>query len=147
MCAIVDNSVRSEIFGRRQTERGALLFKWLTKGAGRLVVGGGTLHELAESAGFRAWLHEALQAGRARLIPDSFVNVEAETISSRGICRSNDHHVIALARVSGARLLFANDQDLENDFKNAALIAHPRGKIYKHVNHGHLLMSRDLCPE
>ena len=146
MCAIVDNDVRSEVFGQEQSDRGALLFDWLTKGAGRLVVDGRLRHELAEYGRFCEWLREAVQAGRARMIPDSSVELETESIRSRGICKSNDHHVIALARVSGARLLFTNDGRLENDFKNAALVASPRGKIYKSADHRHLLNRRDLCP-
>ena len=147
MCAIVDNDVRSEVFGQHQTDRGAVLFEWVTNGAGRLVVGGRLRHELAGYGRFRAWLREAIQAGRARIIPDSQVELETESIRSGGICTSNDHHVIALARVSGARLLFTNDGDLENDFKNAALVARPRGKIYKSPDHTHLLNRPDLCPE
>ena len=45
-------------------------------------------------------------------------------------CRSNDTHVIALAQISGARLLYSNDKDLHVDFKNKRLIDEPRGKIY-----------------
>ena len=146
MCAIVDNDVRSEVFGQEQSDRGALLFDWLTRGAGRLVVGGLLRHELTEYGRFRTWLGEAIQAGRARIIPDSSVDLETESIRSGGVCESNDHHVIALARVSGARLLFTNDGSLENDFKNAALVAGPRGKIYKSPGHRHLLNRRDLCP-
>ncbi len=106
MCAIVDNDVRPEVFGQEQSDRGALLFDWLTKGAGRLVVGGRLRHELAEYGRFCEWFREAVQAGRARMIPDSSVALETESIRSRGICKSDDHHIIALARASSARLLF-----------------------------------------
>ena len=43
---------------------------------------------------------------------------------------SNDAHVIALAQVSGARLLYSNDSDLQDDFKDKSLIDSPRGRIY-----------------
>ena len=39
-------------------------------------------------------------------------------------------HVLALAQVSGARLLYSNDQTLQRDFKNSKLIKNPRGNVY-----------------
>ncbi|MYH42126.1 MAG: hypothetical protein F4017_01170 [Acidimicrobiaceae bacterium] len=50
--------------------------------------------------------------------------------SDPGSCRSDDHHVIALAQISGARLLFSNDKDLHKDFKNRQLIDQPTGTVY-----------------
>ena len=44
--------------------------------------------------------------------------------------RSNDTHVLALARVSGARLLFTNDDDLKRDFANPDIIPGTPGQIY-----------------
>ena len=67
-------------------------------------------------------------------------------------CRSNDTHVIALAQISGARLLYSNDKDLHVDFKNKRLIDEPRGKIYSTnedknftYSHARLLRDRNLC--
>ena len=44
--------------------------------------------------------------------------------------QSDDPHILALAVVSGARLLYSNDRLLQHDFKNPALINQPRGKVY-----------------
>lgn len=77
------------------------------------------------------WLAAAIPAGRARRIRDAVVDKETESIRAGENCRSNDFHVIALARVSGARLLFTNDRTLEQDFKDRSLVPDPRGKIYK----------------
>lgn len=44
--------------------------------------------------------------------------------------QSDDPHILALAVVSGARLLYSNDRLLQHDFKNLALINQPRGKVY-----------------
>ncbi|MDE0306934.1 MAG: hypothetical protein OXI87_18940 [Albidovulum sp.] len=46
-------------------------------------------------------------------------------------CESNDQHVLALARISGARLLYTNDQKLMDDFKNTELVSTPKGKVYR----------------
>ena len=51
------------------------------------------------------------------------------SIRAGRICRSNDRHV-ALARVSGARLLLTDDGSLESDFKNAGLLP-PAGQDLK----------------
>ena len=73
-------------------------------------------------------------------------------IQQIGECASDDEHVIALARVSGARLLFTNDGDLQADFKNPGIINGPRGVIYTTMlkqevtrTHRDLLRRSDLC--
>ena len=59
---------------------------------------------------------------------------------------------LALAQVSGARLLYSNDLTLHQDFGNRDLINRPRGKIYStHAggqiqdSHRRLLRRNDLC--
>ena len=147
MCAIIDANVMFEVFGDGRTARGQILHEWLTRGrTGRLVVGGKLLRELSQSRAFKMWLAAATPAGRARRIRDAVVDEETESIRAGENCRSNDYHVIALARVSGARLLFTNDRTLEQDFKDRSLVSDPRGKIYKTPDHGHLLDQQDLCP-
>ena len=68
------------------------------------------------------------------------------------MCRSDDEHVLALAVVSGARLLYTNDTALIADFKNREIIANPRGKVYSTAvsnrvtaTHRRLLGDRTLC--
>ena len=85
-------------------------------------------------------------------VNDDDVDVETDAIRSQGICRSDDEHVLALARVSGARLLFTNDRDLQEDFRNRQIIAGTRGRIYTTVDysdvrptHRDLLNRSDLC--
>ena len=58
--------------------------------------------------------------------------------------KSNDLHVIALARISGARLLYSDDKKLRKDFKNKHLVNSPRGKVYSKEDHQHLL-DQNLC--
>ena len=76
----------------------------------------------------------------------------ATGLRREGVCKSNDLHVIGLALVSGARLLYTNDTALIDDFGNREVIARPRGKIYttaRNANvtdaHRRLLAARDLC--
>lgn len=66
---------------------------------------------------------------------------------------SNDPHVIALADVSGARILYSNDENLRDDFRNSVLVSSPRGKLYPtgesakaERRRRRLLNATDLCP-
>ena len=126
---------------------------WINNGNGRLVVGGLLMSELERSSpGFKAWSSQAQRSGK--LLVESAGEVENKTaaLSESGACRSNDHHVIALAQVSGARLLYSNDRALQRDFKDKRLIDNPRGRVYSTLvdqefsdPHRRLLGRRDLC--
>ena len=154
MCAIIDNNVRHEAFGGAevQTEAGKYFLDWLDNRHGRLAVGGKLLEELSDYTGFRNWLRRALAVGRARRVSDAEVNAATATLQSRNVCKSNDAHVLALAIVSGARLLFTNDQDLQSDFGNRGIIGGTRGRVYTtrvhqdfSSTHRSLLNRTDLC--
>jgi hypothetical protein len=79
------------------------------------------------------------QAGRAKLFPSGAVDQMALHISGLGILVSDDAHIVALALVSGARLLCSRDGRLHTDFTNPAVIRKPRGKVYQNSSHSHLL--------
>ena len=154
MCAIVDTNVYHEVFTTgSQSDAGKYFYDWLMKrNGGTLVSGGGHLRELNRIADFKRVFAERLQAGRARRIPDEAVDSETDTLRSQGICDSNDEHVLALARVSGARLLFTNDDALQDDFRNRRIVDGTRGRVYTTVQsqnvsraHRHLLRQSDLC--
>ena len=153
MCAIVDANVVSEVFGSNLPPAGEKFFDWLNQGSGRLIVGGKLLEELEQgSAEFRRWGQEAQLAGRMRIANKSEVDARTEQIQSEGTIRSDDPHVIALAQVSRARVLYSNDGNLQRDFKNKKLIDDPRGKVYStsggesfQRSHDRLLKNKNLC--
>lgn len=153
MCAIVDANVASEVFGSSLPPAGERFFEWLNKGSGRLVVGGKLLEELEMgSADFRRWGQQAQLAGRMRIVSKREVDARTEQIQREGKISSDDPHVIALAQVSGARLLYSNDGDLQKDFGNGELIDDPRGKVYStrrdksfQRSHDRLLKNKNLC--
>ena len=152
MCAIVDANVAHEVFGSNQHPAGEKFLDWITYGRGRLVAGGKLLKELRYSSGFIEWAAVALSAGRMRTVSPHKVEARAERLQNEGRCKSNDHHVIALAQLSSVRLLYSNDADLQADFTAKSLVDNPRGKVYStRVNtqftptHKSLLNRRDLC--
>ena len=149
MCAIVDANVAGEVFGTDRPEAGAEFFRWLDTGRGRLIAAGKLVEELDKTpAG--AWIRQAMLAGRLRKINDA--EVDAKAMELRDSCSSDDPHVIALAQMSGVRLLYSNDRALHQDFRSKSLIDAPRGRVYPTLEdptfrdrHRRLLANRNLC--
>ena len=122
-----------------------------------MVVGGKLLEELERDSDYSQWALQSQLAGYIRIMNPSEVNARAEQIENDVTVKSNDPHVIALAQISGARLLYSNDRDLMDDFRNQELIGNPPGKVYSTdarrnperkftSTHRKLLGRRDLCP-
>ena len=153
MCAIVDANVASEVFGSSPSPAGDRFFDWIERGSERLVVGGKLLEELETgSPGFREWARQAELSGTMRVFDESEVGARTEQIEREGIHTSDDPHVLALAQLSGARLLYSNDRGLRRDFKDTRLINNPAGHIYSTLmsrnfgrSHRRLLGRTDIC--
>ena len=151
MCAIGDVNVSHEIFGDNRPEAGEKFFKWLDSGSLRLVVSRKLLAELNYGKA-QQWIQQAILAGRVRQETTVKVDEREEKLIEEGRCHSNDTHVIALAQISGARLLYSNDKALHEDFGNKRMIDKPRGKVYSTNErkdftsvHARLLNNRNLC--
>ena len=143
MCAIVDANVVGEVFGREREPAANGFFDWLNTGEGKLVVGGKLKRELySGSSNFKAWAIGATLAGRMREVNDQSVENKTLQLQNRSECKSNDRHVLALAQVSGSRLLYSNDRSLQRDFKNKALIDNPRGTVYSTLRTKNLTRKR-----
>ncbi len=153
MCAILDTNVVHEVFGANPTPAGMGFYDWVRSGTNWLVVGGKLLRELDDGSNdFRVWRREAALAGWIRICNEEAVANEAKKLEHEGKCISDDEHVVALAQVSGARLLYSNDKDLHKDFRNKSLIDRPRGQIYStgltktfDRRHRSLLQRKNLC--
>ena len=151
MCAIVDANVGGDVFGERSTAAGSYFRDWLSKGKGKLVVGGLLLDELSSSLRFRRWYEENVLAGRVIQPSRSDIEDHEVRIRMRGNHRSDDEHVLALASASGARLLFTKDSALMDDFRDAEILSQP-GRIYTThrseavtSTHKRLLSRADIC--
>ena len=153
MCAILDADVVHEVFATDSHEAGKRFFDWINTGRGRLVIGGKLTIELSRaSIKFRQWAKIAGIKGRVRTVQDIEVNQRVEELAQVSSFYSNDIHIIALAQISGARLLYSKDGALHKDFTNKELIDQPRGKVYStsrggefSKNHQRLLEDRGLC--
>ena len=152
MCGVVDNDVASEVFGDKQTDAGKGFRDWLDKRRGSLAVGGGLLDELAANGKFWEWYLRGIQSGLILQIGRDRVAPVQRRLEREGRCKSNDTHVLALAIASGARLLYTNDTDLMDDFRNRNIVPGPPGKIYTTRDrsdfrpaHKRLLRMKNLC--
>ena len=147
VCAIIDNDVVSEAFGDKGTPAGKAFRDRLANGL-RLIVGGKLLEELDQNGTFRKWRLVMGQRGLVQTVSKKCVDIAARRLLDEGSCLSNDHHVIALARLGGADLLFSNDRKLHRDFKNLV-----GGVVYTtrssggslNTTHKRLLARRNLC--
>ena len=152
MCAILDANVVGQVFGPDRPAAGKAFFDWLQSNRGRLVVGGKLRRELDRSTAFRQWRLQAVLAGRVTLLNDDAIDSRAKQLKREDACGSDDEHIVAVAQMSGSRLLFTNDRALQGDFKDKALIDQPRGKVYSTRDrddlgptHRRLLANKNLC--
>ena len=112
MCAIVDVNVSHEVFGTNRPEAGERFFERLNSGSLRLVVSRKLLAELNYGKA-QQWIQQGIIAGKVHQETTGTVDEREEELSREGRCLSNDTHVIALAQISGARLLYSNDRALQ----------------------------------
>ena len=162
MCAIIDANMLTTEF-KPQDEResdkpktaGEVLYEKVHQGKLRLVTGGQLLKEPGNTRDpnktYRIW-NVLINAGLAKQYGDDTVNDRTHKIRTQGNYKSDDPHIIALAQVSGARLLYTQDKALQEDFTNKSLIDKPRGKVYSTLRgkectpaHRKLLARKDLC--
>ena len=71
---------------------------------------------------------EWARAGFVERFPDKIVNSKAASFV--GLIESDDEHVVALACVSGCRLVYTNDEALIRDLKNTTFVS-PKSKVVK----------------
>ena len=118
-----------------------------------MVTGGKLLKEFSRLKAAQEWTKQAILSGRVKIEDELEVVARMTKLKNEGLYKSNDPHVLAVAQISGARLLYSNDGNLQKDFMNRKLIDNPRGKVYTTLkgrrvfgnSHKKLLRRRDLC--
>jgi predicted nucleic acid-binding protein len=145
MCIIIDANRCGVAFATPPPPEARPVLDWVTSGGGRILYGGKLKAELEKNAVARQWMAQALRRGRAREVPPGSIR-EAEAGLRDLTLRSDDIHVLALARASGARLIYTHDQALIEDFKDPAILNKPRGKVYKNERNRDLLTPNACSP-
>ena len=138
MCIIVDANRLGAFLADPPGEDAAPLRAWLDRG-GRIVYSTGGVFAREVGRRTRDRLLTYARAGRATLVSaDRFADDERRLRADPDL-RSDDPHVLALARAAGVRLLHTGDADLTADFKNKKFIDRPRGKVYSSAANAGLL--------
>lgn len=148
MCLILDTNRFGEALAEPVPPAYAPLLRWLLdpQGTGTLVLGGTKYRkEIGLHQRARRFFIEQVRAGRAIAIDDVAIDAEEKRLQAEKACASDDEHVIALARVSGARVVCTEDQALWGDIKNKALLDSPRGRVYRTAEHADLLHHDSGC--
>lgn len=138
MCIILDNNISGEVFGGDKSEASEAVWRWINgKEANgkrlRVVVGGELTRELNKNSQVRGWLIRNAQRANLMVFGKE-VDLKEKEVKNWNL-RSDDPHIIALALVSGARLLYSNDLLLQKDFSDARLVGNPKGKVYTTVRY------------
>jgi hypothetical protein len=111
-----------------------------------LVFGGRLAQEYAGcSVVVKNLIQELHRSGRALRLNDALVEAEEVRLKQGGLCRSNDPHVMAVAKVAQARLVCTNDAALREDFRDRAILNKPRGKLWSPAAHSTL--RRNACDD
>ena len=147
MCLIIDAN-RGGDFANLQDPYLSPLLSWVRKG-GKIVSGGKLELELSKIGIMREMMLE--WSRRGNLVRISSASIQNE-INALCPIKSDDPHVVALARLSGARLIVTEDKKLISDLKDCTVVGFRR-KIYKKDasrpanirNHRRMLAGLD-CP-
>ena len=144
MCIIVDANKLGKFLADPPDDDSRPIHKWLDRRAGSIVYStdGSFAQEIQGRT--RTRLENYVRDGRAKLIPASRFADDERDLKARADLRSDDPHVLALARAAGARLLYTADRNLISDFKDRRFIDGPRGKVYSGAHNAGLL-TRSVC--
>ena len=147
MCVIIDASICTDFCTRPKSTGFTRVHSWLDSGKGRIVIGGTKYRkELSGIGDAMRLLAGYAQAGIAIQYSDAPIDAEAAQIERESVHNSDDEHVLALARVSGARILCTDDRDLMSDFKDVNLVPKPRGRVFPPNSRKFRLNHHGRCP-
>lgn len=138
MCLIVDSNCLSLVLTLAPCDDLQPLQEALFAKRASAAYGGKLAREYLTMGRFRRLLLELDRQGIFRKVSDTDVDAMTQKLDKEGCCTSNDAHIIALARVSGVRLVCSYDQDLHADFTNPNILS-PPGSVYQRASHLHLI--------
>jgi hypothetical protein len=145
MCVILDTNRFSTALKNPTDPQYLPLLNWILGGQGLLIFGGTKYDEEIDNVAVaRTFFAQRLRAGQAFRVPKA--EVDAEEAAVRLLPHeSDDEHIVALARLSGARTVCTEDSDLMSDFKDPSLVSKPRGRVYRSKSHLDLLQHDRCC--
>ena len=106
MCIIVDANRLGAFLSDPVNEDAAPVRRWLERRGGQLVYSASGAFEQEVGRQARKKLLDYVRAGRASLIPAEQYADDERALRHHPDLRSDDPHVLALARCTGVRLLY-----------------------------------------
>ena len=144
MCLIIDANCAAETLCANPNEEFAPIIEAIMRKKAVIVIGGSKQRaEYQKLASVWRFIVALDRAGRALTVSTATVDKRQQELEASGLLLSDDPHIVALAQVSGARLLCSKDQNLHKDFLSKELIDKPRGKVYQNKSHTPLI--RQCC--
>ena len=141
MCMLIDSNIWGEFF--KKTKDSQPIHNWINKG-GKLVYSDHNQikKEMGRVKKILKFIQSRKQAGLdpLKIISKDQVEEEIKIIKKTYPLKSDDPHILALARAGGATLLYSKDEKLNTDFKKII-----KGKIYKNKKNKNLL-TQNTCP-
>jgi hypothetical protein len=131
MCILIDAN-QAHAFTKPSPAMSAIV-NWMASG-GRVVTGGKLSDELFGTR-FGLLMVELSRRGNLVVYPRSLVDQEIKAVKKLPI-RSDDPHVLAIARISGSRVVVTNDNKLIADLKDKAICSGKRRAIRKRPEKG-----------
>ncbi len=121
------------------------IHNWLKKRNGKLVYSKQIMTDGGKSKKMTLFMKEKSDAGQAKRIDSAKVEkaikaIKEISIEKKYTLKSNDIHILGLAKASDTKLLCSSDKKLHQDFKHII-----KGNIYQNKTHNELL-TRDICP-
>lgn len=135
MCIILDTNKYGDFLDHENKDMQPIR-EWI-KRKGKIAYSPTPTFERELSAGMRMQFSVYDEAGKMKNFSIEEVKNEENNLPE---LESDDPHIIALALVSGVRVLVSMDRDLHTDFKGVV-----GGKVYQTKSHRRMLRN-DTCP-
>lgn len=127
MCVVIDANVADQVFSETPTFFTPIL-DWLLSDKGGIVYGGKQAEELLQTEQARRALMQLKRRGSAFEVDSQRLEAEQHLLRTLALHKSNDVHVLAVLRASGARSLVSNDRLLIRDIQTKGVVPAPRPK-------------------
>jgi hypothetical protein len=143
MCIIIDANCAAD-FANAAPEA-APIAKWLLSSSSKIAIGGTKLKAEYSKVKRLTKVSLTLQSRGQIYIRDAdVVDQKEQHIKAVIHHASDDEHILALAMISGARLVYSHDKALHQDFCDPHILS-PRGRVYQNADHVHLLNRPIQC--
>ena len=138
MCMILDVNMWSDFIEQKSIMQP--VHQWLEGKNGKLLYSDHESFQKELTLSHKKVLKSYYQSGHARFVPKKQLEKTINSLRKTHQFKSNDMHILGLAKVGQVKVLCTKDKDLHHDFKQIL-----GGNIYQNAKHQHLL-TQDTCP-